>query len=136
MLVEIERIRKARVAQGVERKLARFLGKQTLKRFRSTVETKNDSRAASAEALDIENPVGVTKPELRAKRAPNLNRRGAEGNRERVRQVATARALPTHLDRGEHAVERPQSVRPAAKAPTVTETDMDILKQQYGWQDI
>jgi putative transposase len=138
MLVQIERLRKARVSQGIERKLARFLGKQTQKRLRSTVETKNDSRAASADPLDIENPIGLIKPEMRAKRAPNLNRRGAEGNRERVRPVrpAGARALPMQVDRGECAAQTYQNAQSPEARSKETTIDMDALKRQHGWEGV
>jgi putative transposase len=138
MLVEIERIRKARVSQGIERKLARFLGKQTQKRFRSTVETRNESTAASANALDIENPIGLTKPELRAKRAPNLTRRGAEGDRKRVRAVAAtgACAVPTHVDRGDYASKAYHVSQSPDTAPKDAAPDIEALKQQYGWEDV
>lgn len=89
MIRKIEEIRKQRKVQGTERKMARFFGGQKSKRVRSLVRPQIDSAAASAEPLDLEQPIGVVTPETRSKRAPNTTRRGAAGDAKRVRPMTS-----------------------------------------------
>lgn len=70
--------------------MARFLGRQKSKRVRSLVRPQIDSAAASAEPLDLEQPIGVVKPETRSKRALNTTRRGAASDVKRVRPMTSA----------------------------------------------
>lgn len=77
MLRLAEKVLNDKTFKDVDRKLARFLGKQTSKRIRSRVHPENFSASGSADLLDLEQPVGVVGPELRSARAPNGTRRGA-----------------------------------------------------------
>jgi putative transposase len=87
MLRLIDAYRKDPKTKDDNRKLARFLGKEKAKRIRSRVLPKNDSAAASADMLDLDDPVGVVAPEPRSKRAPNATRRGKPGKPGRVRPM-------------------------------------------------
>jgi len=90
MLRKVEEIRNQRKVQGIQRKLARFSGRQKSKRVRSLVRPQIDSAAASAEMLDLGQPIGVVTPETRSKRAPNTTRRGAASDAKRVRPMTSA----------------------------------------------
>lgn len=87
MLRLIEEYRNDPATKDADRRLARFLGKEKAKRVRSSVHPKNDSATASADLLDLEDPVGVVKPEPRSKRAPNATRRKAAGKPGSVRPM-------------------------------------------------
>ncbi|GJE72984.1 Mu transposase C-terminal domain-containing protein [Methylorubrum podarium] len=134
MLVAIQRLRKQRGVEGVERKLARFLGQQKAKRIRSRVATVNDSAEASAGPLDIEDPEHVTRPEYRSPRAPNLNRRARE-EPERVRQVeAEPEQRPKRIDRKPRKDVAQTSDKAAPAAPT---TDLDEIRNKHSdWDDV
>ncbi|MEH3144644.1 MAG: Mu transposase C-terminal domain-containing protein [Methylobacterium frigidaeris] len=134
MLVAIQRLRKQRDVEGIERKLARFLGQQKAKRVRSRVAPANDSPEASAAPLDIEDPEHVTRPEHRSPRAPNLTRRRRE-EPERVPQVEAASGeRPTKARRRPRKETRQAS---PATAPAAPLTDLDAIRNKHaGWDDV
>ncbi|MDQ0448112.1 Mu transposase C-terminal domain-containing protein [Methylobacterium aerolatum] len=134
MLVEIERLRKRRNVQGIERKLARFLGQQKAKRIRSRVTPANDSATASAEPLDIEDPSFVKAPEVRSPQASNLNRRMRE-NPERVRQVE---AEPGRPPKKIARMPKKDAAQAAVKAPPSTSSsDLDAIRNTNSdWDDV
>ncbi|APX86886.1 hypothetical protein BV511_20600 [Methylorubrum extorquens] len=134
MLVEIERLRKRRDADGVGRKMARFLGQQAAKRVRSRVATVNDSPEASAAPLDIEDPEFVRRPEYRSPRAPNLTRRLRE-EPERVRQVEAEPG--THPEKAERRPRKDPAQRSTATAPKAPSTDLDAIRNKHAeWDDV
>ncbi|MDE3749567.1 Mu transposase C-terminal domain-containing protein [Methylobacterium radiotolerans] len=134
MLVEIEALRKRRRVQGIERKLARFLGQQKAKRIRSRIVPANDSATASAEPLDIEDPSFVRGPEVRSPQASNLNRRVRE-DPERVRQVeAEPGQPPNKIAR----MPKKDAAQAAVKAPPATaSTELEAIRNNNSdWDDV
>ncbi|WP_267421420.1 Mu transposase C-terminal domain-containing protein [Methylobacterium sp. GC_Met_2] len=133
MLATIQELRKQRDIQGIERKLARFLGSQKAKRIRSRIATENDSEEASSVPLDIEQPAYVPTPEFRARRAPNLTRR-EQPDPERVRQVkAEPEQSPAEVPRRPKVEEQAEPERRTSSKAT----DLDALRAQHpDWKEV